>query len=82
MAGTKVRIGVQSARELELEVEDGVAVAEQLEAALEAGGGISWIVDSRGDRHGIAIGKLAFVQVEGGADRRGVGFAASPADEE
>ena len=81
MAVTKVRIGVQSARELELEVEDGEAVAEQLEAALNAGEAISWLVDARGDRHGIAISKLVFVQVEGEADRRGVGFAAL-ADEE
>ncbi len=81
MAVTKVRIGVQAARELELEVEDGEAVVEQLEAALDAGEAISWIVDTRGDRHGIAMGKLVFVQVEGEADRRGVGFAAVPDDE-
>ncbi len=81
MAGTKVRIGVQSARELELEVEDGEEVARQLETALGSGEALSWVVDSKGDRHGIAIDKLAFVQIEGEAARKGVGFAALASDD-
>ncbi len=71
----KVRIGLQSARELELDVEDGDAVAEQLEAATaDNGAGIVWITDAKGNRHGIAIEKLAFVEVEGEATRPGIGF--------
>ncbi len=73
----KVRIGLQSARELELDVEDGDAVAEQLESARNNGAGIVWITDAKGNRHGIAIEKLAFVEVEGEATRPGIGFTPS-----
>jgi len=78
MAATKVRIAVQSARELEIEVDDGDAVVAQLEAAVDAGGGIAWVVDSDGTRHGIAVDKLAFIEIEGTLGRRGVGFGAPP----
>ncbi len=70
----KVRIGVEGARELEIDVEDGDAVSATLEAGLAAGG-IVWIVDADGDRHGIAVDKLAFVVVQGDDNKGGVGFA-------
>lgn len=77
MADTvKVRIAMQSVRELELEVEDGDAVAAQIVEAVEAGDGLVWIEDAKGNRHGLASDKLAFVEIEGVADRRGIGFAA------
>jgi hypothetical protein len=70
----KVRIGLEGARELEIDVEDGDTVAATLEAGLAAGG-IVWVVDANGDRHGIAVDKLAFVVVEGDESSGGVGFA-------
>jgi hypothetical protein len=69
----KVRIGLEGARELEIDVEDGEAVAATLEAGLAAGG-IVWVVDAGGDRHGIAVDKLAFVEVQGDDSSSGVGF--------
>jgi hypothetical protein len=70
----KVRVGLQSARELEFEVADGEVVAAELEAAIDSGSGLVWITDTKGERHGIAVGKVAFVEVEGGATRPGIGF--------
>ena len=73
---TKVRIAMQSVRELELEVDDGETVASELEAAVGNGEGMVWVVDSKGSRHGIAVDKLAFVVVDSPEERPGVGFSA------
>jgi hypothetical protein len=70
----KVRIGLEGARELEVDVEDGESVASTLEAGL-AVGGIVWIVDAKGDRHGINVDKLAFVELQGEDAGGEVGFA-------
>ncbi len=78
MADTvKVRIAMQSVRELELEVNDGAAIGKQLEEAMESGDVLVWVVDANGDRHGVSISKLAFVEIEGEAIRPGIGFAAT-----
>jgi Protein of unknown function (DUF3107) len=70
--GGKMRIGVEGARELEIDVDDfGVAV-KALEKGL-ADGSLVWLTDSKGDRHGIVGGRLAFVEVESSSDRS-VGF--------
>ncbi len=78
MADTvKVRIGLQSVRELELEVEDGTAIADELQTAVNNGASLVWVTDAKGNRHGIAVSKLAFVEVEGDENRPGVGFSVS-----
>jgi hypothetical protein len=70
--GGKMRIGVEGARELEIEVADlDVAVAD-LEKGI-ANDSIVWITDSKGDRHGVVARRLAFVEVEETKDRS-VGF--------
>ena len=74
---TKLRIAVQSARELELEVENGEDLAEELAAAMEVGEGIVWLTDIDGTRHGVAIAKVAFVEIEGAMQRPGIGFSSS-----
>lgn len=68
----KLRIGVEGARELEIEVDDVDAAAAALEKGL-ADGSLIWLQDSKGDRHGIVSGRLAFVEVEV-AKERAVGF--------
>jgi hypothetical protein len=70
--GGKMRIGVEGARELELEVDDLDAAVASLEEGLE-GGALIWITDSKGERHGIVARRLAFVEVESSKDRA-VGF--------
>jgi hypothetical protein len=71
---TKVRIAVEAARELEFEVDDPEAFTKALEKGLSAGDEIVWITDSKGDRHGIRVANLAFVEIEGEERRSGVGF--------
>lgn len=70
--GGKMRIGVEGARELEIEVADLEAAAADLEKGL-SDDSIVWITDSKGDRHGIVGRRLAFVEVEEKSDRS-VGF--------
>jgi hypothetical protein len=68
-----VRIGVKSARELELEVDDPAAVSDAYEAVLNGKDTILWITDTREHRFGIAVESIAFIEIERPADR-GVGF--------
>ena len=70
--GGKMRIGVEGARELEIEVDDVEAAVKELEKALNDGSMV-WLTDSKGDRHGIVGGRLAFVEIEAGSDRS-IGF--------
>lgn len=70
----KVRIGLEGARELEFDVPDGDALIKDVETAMKKGEGMMWVTDAGGDRHGVAIGKIAFVQVEGEKASGAVGF--------
>ena len=72
---TKVRIAVEASRELEFEVKDPDKMAKAIEKALTAGDKIVWIEDAKGDRHGIRVANLAFVEIEGEDKRSGVGFS-------
>lgn len=72
--GGKLRIGVEGARELEIDVDDVDASVADLEKALEESSMV-WLTDSKGDRHGVVGGRLAFVIVESNADRS-IGFGA------
>jgi hypothetical protein len=68
----KMRIGIEGARELEVEVTDLDEATEALEEGL-AERAIVWITDSKGDRHGVVSTRLAFVEIEEETDRS-VGF--------
>lgn len=70
----KVRFGMSTARELEIEVEPGHNIASEFETALDEGAELLWIVDRRGHRHGVVVEKVAFVEIEA-ASRRDVGFS-------
>lgn len=74
---TKVRIAVEASRELEFEVDDAEKMVKALEKGLSAGDQVVWITDAKGDRHGIRVANLAFVEIEGGDRRSGVGFSAN-----
>ena len=67
MSNGKMRIGVEGARELEIEVDDLDAAVAALEKGL-SDGSMVWHTDSKGDRHGIVSGRLAFVEVEESSD--------------
>ena len=68
----KMRIGVEGARELEIDVEDIDAAVAALEKGVKDESMV-WITDSKGDRHGVVGGRLAFVVVEA-SDDRSIGF--------
>lgn len=70
--GGKMRIGIEGAREIEIEVENLDAATADLEASVGSQT-IVWITDSKGDRHGIVSARLAFIEVESTSDRS-VGF--------
>ena len=74
---TRIRIAQQMARELEFDVDDAEAAVTSIEKALASDTGLVWIVDSKGNRHGIAVDKLAFIEVEGEDTASGVGFGSS-----
>ena len=71
---TKVRIGIQGARELELEVEDAAETQKVIEAGIVSDDPILWVTDTRGHRYGLATDKLAFVEIEGDTAAAGIGF--------
>ena len=70
-----VRIGMSSARELELVVEDAGVVADAYEKALKGKDNLLWVTDTRGHRFGLSVASVAFIEIEEPTDR-GVGFAA------
>lgn len=76
-----VRIGVsQHPREIEVELEDGVSADElmgKVESAVEKASGVLWFTDRRGRRVGIPAAKLAYVELDVGAQTRRVGFGAA-----
>ncbi len=76
-----VRIGVTyNPREIEIELADGTdpeAVKGSLDRALTNGGGIFWITDRKGRQVGIALDKLAWVELGTASDLGRIGFGAT-----
>lgn len=71
----KVRIGVaESDKIVELEIDDVDAFKKSVASAVESGD-MSWFKDTKGREVGIPAARLAYVEVEGEADGRAVGFA-------
>jgi hypothetical protein len=76
-----VRIGVtQSPREIEVELADNTSADElvaKIDAAVTNATGMLWLSDKRGRRVGIPAAKLAYVELDSGAETRRVGFGAA-----
>lgn len=68
----KIRVGMTSARELELEV-PAAGLEETVDRAIHDGG-ILWLTDEKGHRHGIVVERIAFFAIETDRRARGVGF--------
>lgn len=68
-----VRVGIRSARELELEVNDPAAVRAAFDQALQEKAFVLWITDVHGHRFGIATDAIAFIEIEEPLNR-GIGF--------
>lgn len=74
-----VRIGItQSPKELEIHLADDAdpaAVRADVDAALSSGGTL-WLTDRRGRQIGVAVEKLAYVEIGSSEDDRRIGFGA------
>jgi hypothetical protein len=72
-----VRIGlIQNAKELELQLDDevdGAALRGQVDAAIKEGGTL-WLTDRKGRQLGVAVEKLAYVEIGSPTDGRRIGF--------
>lgn len=76
----EVRIGVvQSPKEIEVELPEGVdadAVTAQVEQAVKDAG-VLWLVDRKGRKVGVLAERIAYIEVDAGAEERRVGFGAA-----
>jgi hypothetical protein len=71
---TKVKIGItHSAREIEVEVDDSEAFIRDFEAMVTGGQKLWWVTDQQGNRHGLVVERIAFVEVGPERDRT-IGF--------
>jgi len=69
----KIRFGMASAREVEIEVDSSEDIASAFDLAMAEGAKVLWVTDAKGHRHGVVLDKVAFVEVEK-AKPREVGF--------
>ncbi|HTV11736.1 MAG TPA: DUF3107 domain-containing protein [Acidimicrobiales bacterium] len=76
-----VRIGIaQAPREIEVELPESTSVdelAERVEKAVLSASGMLWLTDKRGKRVGVPAAKLAYIELDPGAETRRVGFGAA-----
>ncbi len=76
----ELRIGIiQSAREVELELPDDTdreTLLGQIDKLMAKGEGVFWATDRRGRRVGVAVPRIAWVEVGVAASERRVGFGA------
>jgi len=70
-----IRIGISSARELEIQVDDPAVVSAAYEKALKGKDAVLWVTDMRGHRFGISVTSIAFIELEE-PQNRGIGFSA------
>jgi len=71
----RVRIGIaDTARELELDVDDADEFIGDLEAAYAKGDALLWVEDTGGHRVGVPLSRLGFVEFEP-EHKVSVGFA-------
>lgn len=76
-----IRIGItQAPREIEVELAENTSadeLAARVEKAVASGSGMLWLTDKRGRRVGVAAAKLAYIELDTGAETRRVGFGAA-----
>jgi hypothetical protein len=72
----EVRIGVvHTPKELTLEINENVDdMLKAIDQALKSGDALVWITDSKGHRVGIALDKLAYIEIESEEGAKRVGF--------
>ena len=74
---TRVKIGMTNApREIDIEVVDSDGFMREFEAAVSQGQKLWWVTDDDGNRHGLVVDRIAYVEVEPERDRT-IGFGKS-----
>ena len=71
---TRFRIGLQGARELEINIDDADTARTAIEKAIADGEAVAWLTDAKRHTFGVVVDKIAFVQIEGEKDAEGLGF--------
>jgi hypothetical protein len=72
----EVRIGVvHTPKELTLELDGGVEDAfKTIDKGIKSGDSMVWLTDSKGRRVGVALDKLAYIEVDSEEGSKRVGF--------
>jgi hypothetical protein len=72
----EVRIGViHTPKELTLDLGDSVEDAlKMIDKALKSGDALVWLTDAKGRRVGVALEKLAYIEIESEEGSKRVGF--------
>lgn len=73
----EVRIGVQQAKEIEVETAEGTdrdKLVADIEAVLADDTRVLWLTDKRGRTVGVPAAKVAYIEIDPAADERRVGF--------
>lgn len=75
---TRVKFGLaDTARELDIDVEDADALVAQFQNAVDGAESILWITEEDGHRHGLVVSKIVYIDVEAErTERGGIGFSA------
>ena len=72
----RIRFGLShTARELEVDVDDPVALVEQFSQAVGQAETVFWITERDGRRHGLVVDKIVFIDVAPDEARKGIGFS-------
>ncbi len=75
----EIRIGIiHSPKEIRVDVDgDGVEQVAAIESAVSGASSVLWLHDKHGNRSGIPVDKIAYVEIDAERDRKKVGFGAS-----
>ncbi|MBU1227597.1 MAG: DUF3107 family protein [Actinobacteria bacterium] len=62
-------------REVEVDVDDGEALAAEIERAISEGQALVRVTDRSGVQHGLVTDKIAFFELEPKGPKAGIGFS-------
>ena len=72
----RVKFGMaDTAREIDVEVDDAEALVSAFVAAIDGGEKVLWVTDQEGRRHGLVVDRIVYVDVEADKARPGIGFS-------
>jgi hypothetical protein len=64
-----------TAREIDVEVDDAEALVAAFTKAIEEGEEVLWVTDQDGRRHGLVVCRIVYIDVEAEKVRPGIGFS-------